>query len=160
MTTTPPPIITGSKVRSTRDHFLGTGAVCCVYADYGQAIVRFGSFPLPHLMNLSDLRIVDDDPRPTRLSLAKVALEAAEARCAALYRPYAAACAAKHQATCDIAAAESEAAQLAAIPPRLLEVAREIHGFEIIAVSEAVALLARSHSVDPAVLRAAMGVGK
>lgn len=102
------------------------------------------------------------DTAPTRLSLAKAALEEAQmerdkyTHLAGHWQRI------RNGARDELAAAESEAAQLAAIPPALLEVAREIqerHGHPWFGET-VIRYLARSHSVDPAVLRAAMGAGK
>lgn len=100
---------------------------------------------------------------PTRLSLAKAALEEAQAvhsRCVAecsdatTRRDYASE--RVMWAREEVRAAESEAAQLAAIPPALLEVARkftEKYGKDCCSMH----VLATAYGIDPAVLRAAMG---
>jgi hypothetical protein len=103
---------------------------------------------------------------PSRLDRAKAALEEAEANCTDMGNAaYAALGEHKHAqaayrcAKANLAAAEAEAARLAsiaAIPPLLLEVAREIgvgEPYDSINRCDVWKLLARSHGIPPGTLR-------
>lgn len=101
-------------------------------------------------------------PTPTRLSLAKAALEAARAKVPLAITAYDIACENQRSALVsqqcakdELASAEAEAAQVAAIPPKLLEVAREITDQDKIR-DWVHGLLARSHGVSYDTLRRAL----
>jgi hypothetical protein len=92
--------------------------------------------------------------RPSRLDRAKAALEAACARYDSADAERTAARQAHAVAILELDAAEKEAARLsiAAIPPLLLEMARE--------VSAVVTRLAKFHGIPPETLRAALEAGE
>lgn len=168
--TTPPPIITspgsyrtreGKRMgieRNTYGEFIGTHPW---RGEDGYTRKADGGFS-DREDTPSSHDIIGPWTEPTRLSLAKAALEEARAKERAAFYEHLRSNAAMVHAERELAAAESEAAQLAAIPPALLDVARHVVSCDPAKWNSigVVDLLARSHSVDPAVLRAAMGAGK
>lgn len=172
--TTPPPIITGPGSYRTREgrrvEVVSFNPASLHYdsiyvwriaseAPSSSSIYPASGVLFPGSVNPTD--IIGPWPAPTRLSLAKAALDAAKLKRQRCQEATEDADRAVNARAWEFIHAEKEATQLAAIPPALLEVARSVPNAGITCTPEWVlGMLARSHSVDPAVLRAAMGAGK